>query len=151
MRPIVGFIRNLLFLLQEAAAYKRTNAYERFKESTLESVKHCTIRGQLEIATSDKPVDISEVEPASEIVKRFATGAMSFGSISIEAHQTLAVAMNRVGAKSNTGEGGRCILSPNDMLALLLGIVPKDAFRESECENYTILKDNRQHALLIGR
>ncbi|CAB0001855.1 unnamed protein product [Nesidiocoris tenuis] len=92
--------------LQEAAVYKRTNAYERFKESTLESVRHCTIRGQLEIATSDKPVDISEVEPASEIVKRFATGAMSFGSISLEAHTTLAVAMNRVGGKSNTGEGG---------------------------------------------
>lgn len=51
-----------------------------------------------------------QVEPASEIVKRFATGAMSFGSISIEAHTTLAIAMNRVGAKSNTGEGGECLI-----------------------------------------
>ena len=52
------------------------------------------------------PIDLEAVEPASEIVKRFATGAMSFGSISIEAHSTLAVAMNRMGGKSNTGEGG---------------------------------------------
>ncbi len=51
-------------------------------------------------------ISLSEVEPASEIVKRFATGAMSFGSISYEAHSTLAVAMNRLGGKSNTGEGG---------------------------------------------
>ena len=51
-------------------------------------------------------IPIEEVEPASEIVKRFVTGAMSFGSISWEAHTTLAVAMNRIGAKSNTGEGG---------------------------------------------
>ena len=53
-----------------------------------------------------KPVPIEEVEPASEIVKRFATGAMSFGSISKEAHETLAIAMNRIGGRSNTGEGG---------------------------------------------
>ncbi|XP_014251077.1 glutamate synthase [NADH], amyloplastic isoform X2 [Cimex lectularius] len=92
--------------LQEAAVNKSQNSYEKFKESTLESIRDCTLRGQLEIVQSDKPVDISEVEPASEIVKRFATGAMSFGSISLEAHTTLAIAMNRVGGKSNTGEGG---------------------------------------------
>ena len=55
----------------------------------------CTLRGQLEIVKSDSPIDISLVEEASEIVKRFATGAMSFGSLSIEAHSSLAVAMNR--------------------------------------------------------
>ncbi|MCX7676699.1 MAG: glutamate synthase-related protein, partial [Alteraurantiacibacter sp.] len=69
-----------------------------------------TIRGLMELKKADgrelKPLDISEVEPASEIVKRFATGAMSYGSISWEAHTTLAVAMNRIGGKSNTGEGG---------------------------------------------
>lgn len=92
--------------LQEAAVNKSKNAYDRFRESTMDSVRACTIRGQLELVPSDKPVDISEVEPASEIVKRFATGAMSFGSISLEAHTTLAIAMNRVGGKSNTGEGG---------------------------------------------
>ena len=60
----------------------------------------------MELKTADVPLDIDEVEPASEIVKRFATGAMSFGSISREAHTTLAIAMNRIGARSNTGEGG---------------------------------------------
>lgn len=53
---------------------KSKNAYDRFRESTMDSVRSCTIRGQLELVPSDKPVDISEVEPASEIVKRFATG-----------------------------------------------------------------------------
>ena len=66
----------------------------------------CTLRGLMEIKKSAKPVPIDEVEPAKEIVKRFATGAMSFGSISKEAHETLAIAMNRIGGKSNTGEGG---------------------------------------------
>ena len=65
-----------------------------------------TIRGLMELKPAAQPLDLSEVEPASEIVKRFATGAMSYGSISWEAHTTLAVAMNRIGGKSNTGEGG---------------------------------------------
>lgn len=94
--------------LQEAAVSKSLNAYEKFCQSTMESVKACTLRGQLELVPNPgvPPVDISEVEPAASIVKRFATGAMSFGSISLEAHQTLAMAMNRIGGKSNTGEGG---------------------------------------------
>jgi glutamate synthase (NADPH/NADH) large chain len=66
----------------------------------------CTLRGLLEIKDAADPVPLEEVEPAREIVKRFATGAMSFGSISKEAHETLARAMNRIGGKSNTGEGG---------------------------------------------
>ena len=65
-----------------------------------------TLRGMFEFRFASTPVPIDEVEPASEIVKRFATGAMSLGSISTEAHTTLAVAMNRIGGKSNTGEGG---------------------------------------------
>ncbi len=65
-----------------------------------------TLRGLMQIKPGKKPVPIEEVEPASEIVKRFTTGAMSFGSISKEAHETLAIAMNRIGGKSNTGEGG---------------------------------------------
>lgn len=92
--------------LQEAATTKNKNAYDKFAESTMHSVRDCTLRGQLQLAFADNPIDISEVEPASEIVKRFATGAMSFGSISLEAHTTLALAMNKVGGKSNTGEGG---------------------------------------------
>ncbi len=65
-----------------------------------------TLRGLLEFQPVDKPVPLNEVEPAATIVKRFATGAMSYGSISREAHETLAIAMNRIGGKSNTGEGG---------------------------------------------
>ncbi|MEW8468995.1 MAG: glutamate synthase large subunit [Candidatus Thiodiazotropha sp.] len=65
-----------------------------------------TLRGLFEFKLADQPLSLDEVEPASEIVKRFATGAMSFGSISYEAHSTLAKAMNAIGGKSNTGEGG---------------------------------------------
>jgi glutamate synthase (NADPH/NADH) large chain len=66
----------------------------------------CTLRGLLKLKYIDEPIPIEEVEPAKEIVKRFTTGAMSFGSISKEAHETLAIAMNRLGGMSNTGEGG---------------------------------------------
>jgi glutamate synthase (NADPH/NADH) large chain len=65
-----------------------------------------TLRGLWELAPNGSPVPLDEVEPANEIVKRFATGAMSFGSISSEAHENLAIAMNRIGGRSNTGEGG---------------------------------------------
>ena len=92
--------------LQEAVKTNNKSAYEKFSESAMASVRGCALRGQFEVVLSDAPIDISEVEPAAEIVKRFATGAMSFGSISAEAHTTLAIAMNRIGAKSNTGEGG---------------------------------------------
>jgi glutamate synthase (NADPH/NADH) large chain len=72
-----------------------------------QSQRLATLRGLFELRTSDRsPISIGEVEPVSEIVKRFSTGAMSYGSISAEAHETLAIAMNRIGAKSNTGEGG---------------------------------------------
>ncbi|CAG5124464.1 unnamed protein product, partial [Candidula unifasciata] len=92
--------------LQDAAKSNNKSAYDKFVESSIESSRKCTLRGQLDFVKSDKPVDISEVEEAKNIVKRFCTGAMSFGSISIEAHTTLAIGMNRIGAKSNTGEGG---------------------------------------------
>jgi glutamate synthase (NADPH/NADH) large chain len=71
-----------------------------------QSVKACTIRSQFQFKPSRPSISIDEVEPAESIYKRFATGAMSFGSISWEAHTTLAIAMNRLGGKSNTGEGG---------------------------------------------
>src|SRR5207248_7409321 len=66
----------------------------------------CTLRGLMELKSQREPVPIDEVEPVGEIVKRFKTGAMSYGSISKEAHEALAIAMNRIGGKSNTGEGG---------------------------------------------
>ena len=92
--------------LQEYVSSKNWSAYENYRKTSMEVVQACTLRGQLEFVKDKTPVDISLVEPASDIVKRFATGAMSFGSISLEAHQTLAIAMNRIGGKSNTGEGG---------------------------------------------
>ena len=70
------------------------------------AVRKAALRGLLRLREADKPVPLEEVEPASEIVKRFSTGAMSLGSISRESHETLAIAMNRLGGKSNTGEGG---------------------------------------------
>ena len=89
----------------------RTGQYELFKEYTelvdSQSEELATLRGLFTLTPNDEgPISIDEVEPVSEIVKRFSTGAMSYGSISAEAHETLAVAMNRLGAKSNTGEGG---------------------------------------------
>jgi len=94
-------------LLQEATKHENKNAFEKYCEAAMKSVRECTLRGQLDINfPEDGGIDISEVEPAANIVKRFATGAMSFGSISLEAHTTLAMAMNRLGGKSNTGEGG---------------------------------------------
>ncbi|MBX7236394.1 MAG: glutamate synthase large subunit [Caldilineales bacterium] len=67
---------------------------------------YCTLRGLLDFKFAETPIPLDEVEPASKIVKRFKTGAMSYGSISQEAHETLAIAMNRLGGRSNTGEGG---------------------------------------------
>ncbi|HSM65923.1 MAG TPA: glutamate synthase large subunit [Ilumatobacteraceae bacterium] len=96
-----------VFKLQHATRSKR---YDIFKEYTSkvddQSERLMTLRGLFEFADGRTPIPIEEVEPVSEIVKRFSTGAMSYGSISAEAHETLAVAMNRLGAKSNTGEGG---------------------------------------------
>ncbi|KYM76287.1 Putative glutamate synthase [NADPH] [Atta colombica] len=92
--------------LQEYVVSKNNSAYENYRKTTMEVVKACTLRGQLQLKKSRDPIPITDVESASEIVKRFATGAMSFGSISMESHTTLAIAMNRIGGKSNTGEGG---------------------------------------------
>ena len=93
--------------LQHAVRGNMPDAYKAFAASINEQNERLlTIRGLMQFKPADKPVALEEVEPASEIVKRFATGAMSFGSISREAHSTLAIAMNRIGGRSNTGEGG---------------------------------------------
>ena len=88
----------------------RTNQYDTFKEYAKlindQARRHMTLRGLFEFKPKLAPIPLDQVEPAKEIVKRFATGAMSLGSISTEAHATLAIAMNRIGGKSNTGEGG---------------------------------------------
>ncbi len=93
--------------LQYAAKSNNWDTYKEFSNwANGYAQRMCTIRGLLEFKNADKPLSIDEVEPAAEIVKRFATGAVSLGSISREAHETLAIAMNRIGARSNTGEGG---------------------------------------------
>jgi glutamate synthase (NADPH/NADH) large chain len=88
----------------------RSGKFETYKEYAKlindQSVRHMTLRGLFEIKPAGPPVPLDEVESAKDIVKRFATGAMSLGSISTEAHTTLAIAMNRIGGRSNTGEGG---------------------------------------------
>jgi glutamate synthase (NADPH) large chain len=102
------FSPETVFKLQHAT---RTRRYEIFKEYTSlvddQAARLMTLRGLLRIRDGGaEPVDLGEVEPVESIVRRFATGAMSYGSISAEAHQTLAIAMNRLGGRSNTGEGG---------------------------------------------
>jgi glutamate synthase (NADPH/NADH) large chain len=113
------FNPDTVFKLQHATRSKR---YDVFKEYTAlvdsQAERLATLRGLFELKTDERPaVPIDEVEPVSEIVKRFSTGAMSYGSISAEAHETLAIAMNRLGGKSNTGEGGedaeRYVALPN--------------------------------------
>ncbi|MDP6415436.1 MAG: glutamate synthase central domain-containing protein, partial [Gammaproteobacteria bacterium] len=97
-----------IFNLQLAARNNSAEAYAEFAHhANEESTRRCAFRGLLKFRNDvNEPVALDEVEPANEIVKRFATGAMSFGSISEESHESLAIAMNRLGGKSNTGEGG---------------------------------------------
>ncbi|HEY3045436.1 MAG TPA: glutamate synthase large subunit, partial [Vicinamibacterales bacterium] len=112
------FNPDTVFKLQHST---RSGQYSVFKEYTKlvddQSRRRATLRGLLELKTAPQPIPIDEVEPVDTIVKRFATGAMSYGSISQEAHETLAIAMNRLGGKSNTGEGGedpaRYVPDPN--------------------------------------
>ena len=93
--------------LQHAARANSADAYEQFARLANEdTTRTCSLRGLLQFRSDVEPLPLDVVEPASEIVKRFCTGAMSFGSISAESHEMLAVAMNRLGGKSNTGEGG---------------------------------------------
>src|SRR5436309_485278 len=96
-----------VFKLQHAT---RSGQYRIFKEYTTlvddQNRNRATLRGLFDFKLAQTPIPLDEVEPVESIVKRFATGAMSYGSISLEAHETLAIAMNRIGGKSNTGEGG---------------------------------------------
>jgi len=93
--------------LQHAVRQNNAATFQEYTELLDDQNRHlCTLRGLLKLQYADEPIPIEEVEPAKEIVKRFTTGAMSFGSISKEAHETLAIAMNRLGGMSNTGEGG---------------------------------------------
>jgi glutamate synthase (NADH) len=93
--------------LQDAVREKNQGAYDAYARNARDQIKQVTLRGLLDFDfDAATPIPIEQVEPWNEIVRRFCTGAMSYGSISMEAHSTLAIAMNRLGGKSNTGEGG---------------------------------------------
>ncbi|MCS7478268.1 glutamate synthase large subunit [Umezawaea endophytica] len=102
------FTPETVFLLQHATKTRKTEVYRQYTEEVERLAREGgTLRGLFELLTEGRqPVPIDEVEPVSAIVKRFNTGAMSYGSISAEAHETLAIAMNRLGGRSNSGEGG---------------------------------------------
>ena len=96
-----------VFKLQHATRSKQYSVFKEYSQRVnAQSVQRATLRGLLTFKNAVTPLPLSEVEPAAQIIRRFATGAMSYGSISAEAHETLAIAMNRLGGKSNTGEGG---------------------------------------------
>jgi glutamate synthase (NADPH/NADH) large chain len=116
--------------LQNAARGNDADAYARFSRHTNEdNTRNCTLRGLLSFkaGVNGGPIALDEVESEQEIVKRFATGAMSFGSISAEAHESLAIAMNRIGGKSNTGEGGE---DPNRFITLANGDSKRSAIKQ---------------------
>jgi glutamate synthase domain-containing protein 2/glutamate synthase domain-containing protein 3 len=93
--------------LQHAVRQNNPATFQEYTDLLDDQNRHmCTLRGLFQLKYSEQPLPLDEVEPAKEIVKRFTTGAMSYGSISKEAHETLAIAMNRMGGMSNTGEGG---------------------------------------------
>ena len=93
--------------LQHAVRQNNFTTFQEYTDLLDDQNRHlCTLRGLLKLKYQETPIPLVDVEPAKEIVKRFTTGAMSYGSISKEAHETLAIAMNRIGGKSNTGEGG---------------------------------------------
>jgi glutamate synthase (NADPH/NADH) large chain len=96
-----------IFKLQHATHKKDYAMFKEFSRAVDDESRHrSNLRGLFDLKTLPEPIPLEEVEPAAEIVKRFCTGAMSLGALSREAHETLAVAMNRIGGKSNTGEGG---------------------------------------------
>lgn len=114
--------------IQDAVRTKNDKSYEAYSMSEYEQIKNCTLRGMLDFNFEETtPVPIDQVEPWTEIVRRFVTGAMSYGSISMESHSTLAVAMNRLGGKSNTGEGGE---DPERSLRLDNGDTMRSAIKQ---------------------
>ena len=131
-------------LLQQSV---RTGDYKQFKEYSdkidKETQRLCTIRGLLEFEPSKHPISIYEVESVESIVRRFKTGAMSYGSISKEAHEALAIAMNRLGGKSNTGEGGedpaRFAMEPN-------GDTKNSAIKQVASGRFGVTSDYLVHA-----
>jgi glutamate synthase (NADPH) large chain len=117
-----------VFRLQHATREKRFDIFRQYTQRVDESSERLmTLRGLFGFAGDREPISIDEVEPIESIVRRFSTGAMSYGSISSEAHETLAIAMNRIGGKSNTGEGGE---DPERFLPMANGDSKRSAIKQ---------------------
>ncbi len=143
-----------IHLLQQAARKNDAQRYAEFAKLINEQDGYLTtIRGALKIKNAGEPVPVDEVEPASEIVKRFVSGAMSFGSISKEAHETLAIAMNRLKGKSNSGEGGE---DPKRFIPLANGDSVRSAIKQvasgrfGVTSNYLVNADELQIKMAQG-
>jgi len=127
-----------VFTLQHSTRAKRYDVFKRYTHKIDEQSKALmTLRG-LFAFRERTPISIDEVEPISEILKRFSTGAMSYGSISQEAHETLAIAMNRIGAKSNTGEGGE---DPERYVSMSNGDSKRSAIKQVASGRFGVTSD----------
>jgi glutamate synthase (NADPH/NADH) large chain len=137
-----------VFKLQHATRNKRFEIFKQYTEHVNDQEKRLmTLRGLFEFKLGQRPaISIDEVEPISEIVKRFATGAMSYGSISAEAHENLAIAMNRLGGKSNTGEGGE---DPLRNIPLANGDSKKSAIKQVASGRFGVTSEYLVNALDI--
>ena len=139
--------------IQDAVRTKNDKSYEAYSMSEYEQIKNCSLRGMLDFCFDERlPVPIDQVEPWTEIVRRFVTGAMSYGSISMESHSTLAVAMNRLGGKSNTGEGGE---DPERSLRMENGDTMRSAIKQVASGRFGVtsnyLADSDEHQIKIAQ
>jgi len=129
-----------VFTLQHSTRNKRYDIFKRYTDRVNEnSSRLMTLRGLFAFKAGVRPaISIDEVEPASEIIKRFSTGAMSYGSVSQEAHETLAIAMNRLGGKSNTGEGGE---DPERFLPMANGDSKRSSIKQVASGRFGVTSD----------
>ncbi|WP_455243759.1 glutamate synthase large subunit, partial [Petrachloros mirabilis] len=133
-----------IYKLQHASRSNDPKTYAEFAQLVNdESKRRSNLRGLLDFKCAPEPIPLEQVEPASEIVKRFNTGAMSFGSISKEAHETLAIAMNRLGDKSNTGEGGE---DPERFIPLPNGDSKNSYIKQVASGRFGVTADYLTHA-----
>ncbi len=144
-----------VFTLQHSTRNKRYDVFKRYTDRVNEQSKRLmTLRGLFQFKDGlNPPISVDEVEPMSAIIKRFSTGAMSYGSISAEAHETLAIAMNRIGGKSNTGEGGE---DPERFLPMANGDSKRSAIKQvasgrfGVTSNYLVNSDDIQIKIAQG-
>jgi len=143
-----------VFALQHSTRNKRYDIFKRYTSKVNDQSRELmTLRGLFEFKSDREPISIDEVEPISSIVKRFSTGAMSYGSVSQEVHETLAIAMNRLGGKSNTGEGGE---DPERFIPLPNGDSKRSAIKQvasgrfGVTSNYLVNADDIQIKIAQG-